>query len=54
MNDTKERLQEDIADACEFARFLIKHPATSRATLSHSRAAGKTQAFSTETVFHRI
>jgi hypothetical protein len=70
MADTKEHLQKDIAEAFEFARFVLKHPkmlsaikngseiqfipaAASRA-LRPSRATKPIQAFSTETVFHRL
>lgn len=70
MADTKEHLQKDITEAFEFARFVLKHPKTLTAIKNGSeiqfvpaassgmrrpsRASKKIQAFSTETVFHRL
>ena len=70
MADTKEHLQKDIAEAFEFARFILKHPkilnkikngseiqfvpAAASRTVRLSSATKKIQAFSTETVFHRL
>ena len=70
MADTKEHLQKDIAEAFDFARFVIKHPkilgaikngseiqfvpAASSGTARSSRASKKIQSFSTETIFHRL
>ncbi len=70
MADTKERLQKDIAEAFEFARFVLKHPrmlgkikngsevqfvpTASHRAARSSRASKNIQSFSTETVFHRL
>ena len=70
MADTKERLQKDIAEAFDFARFILRHPrllgkirngaevsfvpAASRGLRRTSRTSKRVQSFSAETVFRSL